>query len=831
MSAIAARLTPSPQLRSFVLIGLACTAAYALLYSMLRHAGMGAMAANAVSLTATMGANFAANRHYSFKASDGPLGTQLAGYAIAYLLGLAASSLALAVLLALLGHPTGAVDTFAAVFAGLAATGVRYVLMSGWVFRPETSPTGGESLVRDRSWALSLRAVRPELVALLVLAAVLNLWALSKNGWANDYYAATVRSMASSWHNFLYDSFDPSGVMTVDKPPLALWVQALSVRVFGFHSLSVLVPQALMGMASVGLVYDLTRRRFGRSAGFVAGLVLATTPMTVAISRHNNPDALLVLCCVAALWFLVRGLEDGRTRWLVLSGVAIGLGFETKMLVALMVLPGIALAWLWMAPRGRAAAVRQLLAGGFAMAVVGCAWPLLMTLTPASSRPWISGTSDNSIWSLIFGYNGLGRIDGQSGGPAGAGPGGGGGGGGGFFGGSTGPFRLFNSALGGQAGWLLGVAVVGGIALIVVTRLRRSDARTGWLIATGGAFVTCAVAFSFAKGIFHPYYVSLLAPFTAALVGAAASLALRRDHVARVVGPLAVAGGVVTELIVLHNTPGQLTWLPPVLIVGGIAAAVALAVGTAARIRNAVLVAALGLLIWAPATWAFDTLGHATSGTFPSGGPVSATTSFGGPGGGGGRFSGGPPGAMQSGGSSSGSGSASGSAQGGFPGAPPTGTQSGSSSGSATGGSSSGSTSSGSTQGGPGGGAMFGGSAGLSQAVAYVNAHGGGTIAVSSQSGASAQIIASGAKVAGIGGFSGRESQVSIQWLAQQVASGKIRWILVDSSGSGMMQDGRVGSSQVMAAVAKVGKQVSYGGSSGTLYDLQGQASALLSAL
>jgi hypothetical protein len=278
-----------------------------------------------------------------------------------------------------------------------------------------------------------------------------------------------------------------------------------------------------------------------------------------------------------------------------------------------------------------------------------------------------------------------------------------------------------------------------------------------------------------------------------------------------------VAGGVVTELIVLHNTPGQLTWLPPVLIVGGIVAALALAFGTAARVRKVALVAALGLLIWAPATWAFDTLGHATSGTFPSGGPVSATTSFGGPGGGG-RFGGGPPGAMQSGGSSSGSGSASGSGQGGFPGAPPTGTQSGT-----QGGSSSGSTT--------GGGAMFGGSAGLSQAVAYVNAHGGGTIAVSSQSGASAQIIASGAKVAGIGGFSGRESQVTIQWLAQQVASGKIRWILVDSSGSGMMQDGRVGSSQVMAAVAKVGKQVSYGGSSGTLYDLHGKASALLSAL
>src|SRR3954462_3669558 len=267
--------------------------------------------------------------------------------------------------------------------------------------------------------AARLRALsrpRPELLGVLALAAILNLWALGQNGWANDYYSAAVRSMASSWHNFIYESFDPSGLMTVDKPPLSLWVQALSVRVFGFHSLSILVPQALMGMASVALVYDLTRRRFGRLAGAVAGVVLALTPMTVAISRHNNPDALLVLCCVAALWFLVRALEDGRTKWIGWAGVCVGLAFEAKMLVALMVVPGIAAAWMWVAPRGRVAALKQLLAGGAAMVVVGGAWPLLMALTPASDRPWISGTNNNSIWSLIFGYNGLGRVDGQWGG-------------------------------------------------------------------------------------------------------------------------------------------------------------------------------------------------------------------------------------------------------------------------------------------------------------------------------------------------------------------------------------------------------------------------------
>ncbi|MGD0455503.1 MAG: glycosyltransferase family 39 protein, partial [Solirubrobacteraceae bacterium] len=226
-----------------------------------------------------------------------------------------------------------------------------------------TTPPGaaGRSHSRTRApagaRALALRAPHPELAAVMSLAAVLNLWALARNGWANDYYAAAVRSMSLSWHDFLFASLDRGGVMTVDKPPLALWVQALSVRVFGYHPLSMLVPQALMGVASVALVYDLVRRRFGRVGGFVAGLALALTPITVAISRHNNPDALLVLCCVAALWCTVRGLDPAstrhRTRWLVAAGVCVGLGFETKMLVALVVVPGIAAAWLWIAPAAR----------------------------------------------------------------------------------------------------------------------------------------------------------------------------------------------------------------------------------------------------------------------------------------------------------------------------------------------------------------------------------------------------------------------------------------------------------------------------------------------
>jgi len=713
-----------------------------------------------------------------------------------------------------------------------------------------------------------MRAPRPELLGLIVLAGVLNLWALSMNGWANAYYSAAVRSMSSSWDNFLYASFDQSGVMTVDKPPLALWVQSLSVRVFGYHPLSMLVPQALMGVASVALVYDLVRRRFGRIGGFAAGLALAVTPITVAISRHNNPDALLVLCCVAALWCAVRALEDGRTRWLVLAGVCVGLGFETKMGVALVVVPGIAAAWLWLAPaaRGRLHALRQLLAGGAAMVIVGGAWPALVELTPAADRPWVAGTSDNSVLSLIFGYNGLGRVEGQAGGPGGAGAGGGGS----MFGLTPGPLRLLNSALGGQAGWLLGFALASGLAMLIASRFRRSDPRTGWLVAVGGAFLTTAVLFSAASGIFHPYYVSLLAPFAAALVGAGAAQLVGGRLNARIVGPLAIAAGVASELIVLGDYPGQLTWLPPLLIAMGALAALALVIRNKPRARLVAVGAVLAVLLVAPSVWALDTLGHATSGTFPAGGPASVAS--GGPGGGFGGFEGragrralsvGGAGGVSlfgSGGSSKSSSSQQGSTEGfgaGQAGGPPSGT--GSVPGAGPGGSSAAGAAGGAPPGifgagpagfgggGGGGGGAFGNDRSINQVLAYVKVHGGGTIAVSSQSSAAQAIISSHANVAGIGGFSGRESDVSTSWLAQKVRSGSIRWVLVEGSGTqggpSLPGDTRAGSKAAMTAVAKACRAVtmptststSTGTSSrasgaSTLYDCEGRSQALLRA-
>jgi 4-amino-4-deoxy-L-arabinose transferase-like glycosyltransferase len=693
---------------------------------------------------------------------------------------------------------------------------------------------------------ISAVRARPELPAVLAIAALLNLWGLSINGWANTFYSAAVRSMTTSWHNFLFASLDKTGLMTVDKPPLALWVQALSARIFGVNSLSILVPQALMGVAAAGLTYDLVRRRFGRPAGFAAGIALALTPITVAISRHNNPDQLLILCCVAALWFAVRALEDGRTKWLVWAGVCVGLGFETKMAVALFVVPGIALAYLWIAPRGRLTALRQLTLGGVAMAVVGLAWPVLVTLTPAADRPWISGTSDNSIWSLIFNYNGVGRVTGQTGAPGAIG---GGGGGGGAFGGNTGVFRLLQSGLGDQAGWLIGFAIVAGLGLLVASRLRRSDPRSGWLIAVGGAFAVSAVVFSYASGIFHPYYVSFLAPWTAMLAGAGVGQALSGDRLGRIVGPLAIVGGAVTELVVLGNLSGSLSWAEPLVVVVGIAGAIALAMRLSPRLRMIALAVTVAALLAAPATWATETLGHAASSTFPAGGPASASMGgFGGPSGGargnhfrfrGGGGFGAPPSGGAPGAGAPGAPGASGATAPGASGA--TGTGGGVQS--LFGGSSSGTRrglggGTGGGRGGFGGGGMFGGNdASLQAATKYAKAHGGGTIGVESQETAASAIISSDANVAGLGGFSGRESTVSAQWLSMEVRDGRLRWILSEGTQGGggfggFGGDSRQGSAAALAIAEKVGRKVTFtsGGTQVTMYDLQGKASAILAA-
>ena len=440
-----------------------------------------------------------------------------------------------------------------------------------------------------------------------------------------------------------------------------------------------------------------------------------------------------------------------------------------------------------------------------------------MELTPASQRPWISGTSDNRITSLIFGYNGLGRIAGQAGGPQAFG------GGGTMFGGPTGPFRLLQSGLGDQAGWLLGFALVAIVVLLVRSRLRRADPRTGWLIAIGGAFLTTAVVFSFASGIFHPYYVSLLAPFIAALVGAGAAQLIGGGRYTRLFAPLALAAGVLSELVVLGELGGRLAWATPLVIAAGVTGALAFALSRSRRTRMIVGALVLAALLAAPATWAAETLGHATNGTFPEGGP--GNTALGGPRaprgasaalgrgsrGAAGAFAQAPPGGAVGPG-----GTAPQAAPGLF--APGAGVAAGR--GARLG------------AGGPGARGFGAHSASIELAVRYAQAHGGGTIGVASQSSAATAIISSHANVAGLGGFSGRESDVSVSWLAQEVRSGHLRWVITESGG-GPPGDTRAGSRSAFRAVERACRAVTLTGSSGTqptIYDCAGSSAALLQA-
>jgi 4-amino-4-deoxy-L-arabinose transferase-like glycosyltransferase len=301
----------------------------------------------------------------------------------------------------------------------------------------------------------------------------------------------------------------------------------------------------------------------------------------------------------------------------------VGLGFETKMGAVLVVMPGLALAWLWLAPNGRLRAVGELMAAGVAAAIVGLAWPLSMALTSPRDRPWISGTADNSIWSLITNYNGLGRVAGQVGGP------------GLFtapqaawvFGGAPGPLRLLNESLGLQAGWFAGLAVAGAAAIAIACRMHRRDGRSSWLIAVGGVFLAAAVVFSAAKGIFHPYYVSLLAPFIAALVGAGVVQVVRSGGVARVLAPVALAAGVAAEVAVIDQNQTQPAWLVPMLVAGALVLGVLLVAFADVRVRALLVTLALVGLLAAPAVAAVDTLGHRTSGTFPAGGPTGVVVS------------------------------------------------------------------------------------------------------------------------------------------------------------------------------------------------------------
>ncbi len=269
------------------------------------------------------------------------------------------------------------------------------------------SPAAHRAPARTGRWEY------PALAALLIGTAVAYIWNLSANGWANSFYAAAVQAGSVSWKAFFFGSSDAANSITVDKTPLSLWPMELSVRVFGLHSWSMLLPQALMGVAAVALLWATVRRPFGPAAGLLAGLALAVTPVAALMFRFNNPDAALVLLMVAAAWAMTRAVADGRWRWLLLTGLFIGLGFLAKQLQVLLVVPALALTYLIAGPPRLGKRILQLFAAGAAMVAGAGWWVLVAQFWPASDRPYFGGSQNNSIIELTLGYNGLGRLNGN----------------------------------------------------------------------------------------------------------------------------------------------------------------------------------------------------------------------------------------------------------------------------------------------------------------------------------------------------------------------------------------------------------------------------------
>ena len=487
----------------------------------------------------------------------------------------------------------------------------------------------------DPSWA------RPALIGLLVATALFYLYNLTASGWANSFYSAAVQAGSTNLEAFFFGSSDAGNSITVDKPPASLWVMALSVKLLGLNSFAILVPQVLMGVASVGVLYATVRKSFGARAGLIAGAVLALTPVAVLMFRFNNPDALLTLLMVLGAWATMKSIEKASPRWFMVVGVFIGLAFLTKTLQAFLVVPGFALAYLVAARTTLPKRIWHTILGGLAIIVSAGWWVAVVELLPADLRPYVGGSQTNSFLELTFGYNGLGRITGNETGSVG----GGGGGTGGNWG-ATGLGRMFNSEIGGQISWLIPAALILlAVGLYLRGRAPRTDARRAAYLAWGAWLVVTLLTFSLMAGIFHAYYTIALAPAIAALVGMGAAEAW--EHRERAVGSIALAvataATAVWGFILLSRTTEWNSWLRVVVLAVGLAAAFGfLAISRMHRRAVPVVVgAALLAGLLGPAAYSVQTVATGHSGSIVDAGPTVAGAQ-GGPGGGGTR--GGMPG-------------------------------------------------------------------------------------------------------------------------------------------------------------------------------------------
>ena len=456
---------------------------------------------------------------------------------------------------------------------------------------------------------------RVGLPLLLVATTALYVWNLSASGWANAFYSAAAQAGASDWTAMLFGSSDAANAITVDKTPAALWVIDISVRLFGLNPWSVLVPQAIEGVAAVGLLYAAVRRVAGPGAALLAGAVLAVTPVAALIFRFNNPDALLVLLLVAAAYCVQRACEKDSSRWwLVAAGVAVGFGFLAKMLQAFLVLPGFGAAYLIAGNRPLPRRLADLLIAASAVVVSGGWYLALVDLWPASSRPYIGGSQHNSIIELTLGYNGFGRLTGDE--PGGLGN----------LNHDVGWGRLFGTGMGSDIAWLLPAAVICVVAgLIITRRAPRTDPTRAALIAWGGWLIVTAVVFSFANGIVHAYYTVALAPAIGACIGIGATLLWQRRFDVRAATALSgtvLVTGILAAVLLSRNTE-WMPWLRALVAVGGVGAAALLLVAGRLSPSAARLVAALAVVscLAGPAAYSIATAATPHNGAIPSVGP------------------------------------------------------------------------------------------------------------------------------------------------------------------------------------------------------------------
>src|SRR5437660_2573191 len=455
---------------------------------------------------------------------------------------------------------------------------------------------------------------RLALAVVMLISIFMNFYQLGQNGFGNLYYASAIRSMLDSWHNFFFVSFDPGGFVSIDKPPLGFWLQAASAKIFGFTPFSIFLPQALAGVLSVLLLYHLVRRHFGVVAGLLAALALAISPISVITNRNNTIDSTLVLVMLLGAWAVLRAAESGKLRWLLLCALFVGLGFNIKMLEAYLVVPAYGLLYLLAAPRRLRVRIAHLALAALLMLTISLSWAVAVDLTPASSRPYVGSSQNNSEISLALGYNGIQRLIGQFGfGGSNAGsstngntirqfqppstsngtstgnfpqPGAGGtgqppqgvggsnGGGGGSSGmfntGNPGLLRLFNEPLGGQIVWLLPMALLGMLALAWQRRPRlQEDRQQKSLVLWGVWLLTMAVFFSIA-GFFHQYYLSTFAPAICALFGIGVVVMwqdYRRSGWRGWLLPLALLLTALEQIHIIVSNPSWGMWLIPLIAI------------------------------------------------------------------------------------------------------------------------------------------------------------------------------------------------------------------------------------------------------------------------